>query len=758
MEVTITYEAQIPVLKLNGRFDAGGALVFDKVALTVAGPMPFWVLDLSQVTFLSSIGLRSLVTLEKKLKTREGGTILSGVTPLVLELLQVSSLDGLLRRTSTREEAIDLAVAAMDSGPAVEHEVAGCRLRVRPLPESASSVEWWAGSLAGEDDGQCLHQIGLEDLGFAFGTGFFGEISGSAQRIPDAFVSTPAFAGVRLAEADGVSDFITRGVSESVPVQVARALGIGGTPSHVVEVGGPQSFRLLDLLDGLFQIAAPKGAQPPLLGFVVLGESLAAGGGIVATGLAFDPVAATNTLDRAGHLQKSGGQIPLPSGRVAMGGAVTLSPGEQVSAGVALPDAVNARATLDTFQRVVGLTEIDLLSQAVIWLFLPDSVVSGAEKLLKVTHDGSDEWRAEWDIIARRLYSDCRSVNLTPLHGGFMSKTFRAVAYDRDGRRTLPTVVKIGPNALTAREEQANRQYVARFILNNGTTLLGGAQAGEWAGLRYNFLGVNGPESRLVWLREHYLSRPVPEVLGLFENLINRVLKPWYAQPKWEQVCLYRDHTPLRLFPTLIETAEKLLGVSADTPFFDCPELGLELPNPFHFLKHEYPKRATQSRLWYTTICHGDLNMQNVLVDERDNLYVIDFSETGPRNAVSDFARLEPVLKFEMTRLETDEDLRQLLEFEAGLTSVTRLGDPPPLHYRGDDPRVARAHAIITYLRRCADTVTLFEQDMIPYWLALLEWTYSVVCYTQLSFRQKRYAACSAALICRSIRQLEGTS
>ncbi len=755
MEITVAYEEEIPVLTMTGRFDAGGALAFDKTALTVEGKIPFWVLDLSQVSFLSSIGLRSLVTIEKNLKSREGGIILTGVTPLVLELLQVSSLDGLLRRTSTRKQAIVLAVASTSSGPAVEHEAAGCRLRIYRLPKSSSSVEWWDGSSAGESNAQRLQPIALEDLGFAFGTGLFGEISDPAQRIPEAFFSTPFFAGVRLAEADGVSDFITRGVSESVPVQVARALGIAGTPSHVVEANGPQPFRLLDLLDGLFPIANRQGAPPPILGFVVMGESPAAGGGILAIGLAIEPVGAA-PLDQASHLRNCAGQIPLPSGRLAMGGAVTLSPGEKVSAGVALSDAVNARATIDTLQRVVGLAEISLLSQAVIWLFLPDSVDSGAEKLLQVTHDGPGEWRAEWDIIARRLYSDCRSVNLTPLHGGFMSKTFRAVAYDRDGRRTLPTVVKIGPNALTAREEQANRQYVARFILNNGTTLLGGAQAGEWAGLRYNFLGVNGPESRLVWLREHYLSRPVPEVLGLFEKLISRVLKPWYAQPKWEQVCLYQDHTPLRLFPTLIETAEKVLGVSADVPSFDCPELGQELPNPFHFLKHEYPKRAAQSRLWYTTICHGDLNMQNVLVDERDNLYVIDFSETGPRNAASDFARLEPILKFEMIRLETDEDLRLLLEFEAGLTSVTRLSDPPPLHYRGDDPNVARAHAVIAYLRRCADTVTLFEQDLIPYWLALLEWTYSVVCYTQLSFRQKRYAACSAALICRSIRQLEG--
>ena len=53
--------------------------------------------------------------------------------------------------------------------------------------------------------------------------------------------------------------------------------------------------------------------------------------------------------------------------------------------------------------------------------------------------------------------------------------------------------------------------------------------------------------------------------------------------------------------------------------------------------------------LWYRAITHGDLNLRNVLVDERDNLYVIDFSETTTRNAVADFARLEPILKLELS-------------------------------------------------------------------------------------------------------------
>ena len=44
-----------------------------------------------------------------------------------------------------------------------------------------------------------------------------------------------------------------------------------------------------------------------------------------------------------------------------------------------------------------------------------------------------------------------------------------------------------------------------------------------------------------------------------------------------------------------IDVTERELGISADDPIFHCHELGLELPNPFFFLKHEYPKRAAES-------------------------------------------------------------------------------------------------------------------------------------------------------------------
>ena len=147
--------------------------------------------------------------------------------------------------------------------------------------------------------------------------------------------------------------------------------------------------------------------------------------------------------------------------------------------------------------------------------------------------------------------------------------------------------------------------------------------------------------------------------------------------------------------------------------------------------------------------------MQNILLDERQNIYIIDFSETRHRNAVSDFARLEAIVKFEMTRLNNENDLKDLIEFDLGLLEALSLDEIPPFNYKGSDPIVEKAYKVILRLRRYADKVTLFETDIVPYLLALLEWTYPVVSYGDATRLQKRFSALSAGLICRKIEELE---
>jgi len=186
-----------------------------------------------------------------------------------------------------------------------------------------------------------------------------------------------------------------------------------------------------------------------------------------------------------------------------------------------------------------------------------------------------------------------------------------------------------------------------------------------------------------VWLTDYYKKYPAEKLIPLFDRIFTDILKPWYGQPHWEHIYPYIEHSPLILFPNLFECLDQELGISADTEKIQCNELGSEIVNPFYFLKHEYPLRKEQSKLWYKTVTHGDLNMQNILLDEKENIYIIDFSETKPRNVVADFARLEPIFKIEMCSIESEEDLNKMLEFEQGLLVPTRLGQIPPFVYHG---------------------------------------------------------------------------
>ncbi|MFH0878811.1 MAG: phosphotransferase, partial [Lentisphaerota bacterium] len=253
---------------------------------------------------------------------------------------------------------------------------------------------------------------------------------------------------------------------------------------------------------------------------------------------------------------------------------------------------------------------------------------------------------------------------------------------------------------------------------------------------------------------DHYRTRPVAELDPIFERLFTKILSPWYGQARAQPVALFDDNSPLHLFTTLLDDSEKLTGFGPGPQTIPCEPLGVELPNPWRMLNTLYRERVAWTRPWFSSITHGDLNMKNILLDEKENLYVIDFSETRPRNVCSDFARLETIVKFEMIKPEDEEELARLLRFEEALLRVDQTSDMPPLVYDGTNPMVAKAHHTLCLLRRLACGFTSGRADLLPYLVALLEWTFPVPFFVQLSTLQKRFGFYSAALIARRMMEL----
>jgi anti-anti-sigma factor len=70
------------------------------------------VLDFGDVSFVSSAGLRTLINLIKRTRTRGGTVWLAAVRPPVQQVFELSGLTSLFRSTSARAEALRETAAA----------------------------------------------------------------------------------------------------------------------------------------------------------------------------------------------------------------------------------------------------------------------------------------------------------------------------------------------------------------------------------------------------------------------------------------------------------------------------------------------------------------------------------------------------------------------------------------------------------------------------------------------------------------------
>jgi anti-anti-sigma factor len=97
--VTIaTEELEGGVLRviLDGRLDIEGATALDLRMNVIAGSRKLVIVDLKRVSFLGSLGLRSLVIPARTITKRGGKIILLGPNEMVEKVLKTSGIDTLL--------------------------------------------------------------------------------------------------------------------------------------------------------------------------------------------------------------------------------------------------------------------------------------------------------------------------------------------------------------------------------------------------------------------------------------------------------------------------------------------------------------------------------------------------------------------------------------------------------------------------------------------------------------------------------------
>lgn len=90
-------ENGVVIVKLNGRLDLQGAQQIDlPLAGVTAAPTKHALIDISGVSFLASLGIRSLLATSKSISRRGGKMLLINPKPNVMEILEVSGVSSLI--------------------------------------------------------------------------------------------------------------------------------------------------------------------------------------------------------------------------------------------------------------------------------------------------------------------------------------------------------------------------------------------------------------------------------------------------------------------------------------------------------------------------------------------------------------------------------------------------------------------------------------------------------------------------------------
>lgn len=107
MKIETQEHKRVVVVTVEGRIDSATASEFEDALneFTQQGKNNI-VLDLSEVDFISSAGLRVLVTARKAVKSAGGDIVFAESSDQVLETLEIAGLDVLFEQYPDRETAI----------------------------------------------------------------------------------------------------------------------------------------------------------------------------------------------------------------------------------------------------------------------------------------------------------------------------------------------------------------------------------------------------------------------------------------------------------------------------------------------------------------------------------------------------------------------------------------------------------------------------------------------------------------------------
>ncbi len=403
---------------------------------------------------------------------------------------------------------------------------------------------------------------------------------------------------------------------------------------------------------------------------------------------------------------------------------------------------------LEQLRRILGVRVCDSVGEFAEWL-VPDgpavmlpAVATGARPRVVQESGARPIAGGDLDLLAA-LYRDSAVVELDALSGGFSgASVYRALSRDSLGHQQAPSVLKLGPRLDIAKERVAFEQ-VESILGNDAPSIRGFADLGQRAGLKFAYAAMGrGHVETFKGVYEEGASEE--RVRTIFEGVFDDILGRFFAVAQYERLPLLAYYGfESRYAGAVAQQVEEVMGLGGEQLCFPG---GYSVSNVASFYAEvldALPRASGESH--YVSYLHGDLNGANILLDSRDNVWLIDFAHAHRGHVLRDLAKLENDVLYIFTSLAADADLEQALSITRALRSVKDLGAALPGSLEDlKSPPLVRAWQTVRALRERVAVHCHEDRDPVQLSVALLRYAVHTLSFDESSPTQKRWALAAA--------------
>lgn len=412
---------------------------------------------------------------------------------------------------------------------------------------------------------------------------------------------------------------------------------------------------------------------------------------------------------------------------------------------------------LEQLQKILGVKVFASVGQFMSFLVAESVtspfVVENEQPIL--TLDGAIQRKPEDRTLVRYLFRGSRSVKGQVLDGGFSGNVVLGTdSIDLHGHQEVGHVVKIGPVESIGRERTAFEQ-IESVLGNAAPRIVDFADIGERGGLKYRYASMGS--GRSTTFQKLYMSGiPLEQVDKLLRTVFVDQLGRLYSAAQLETGNLFAYYA---FSPKWAESVQrKVDAVLERAAVEDLIEVapGEECPNPSKFYQQHLEEILSGYQdSHYSSFVHGDLNGANIIVDSRENVWLIDFFHTHRGHILKDLAKLENDLLYIFTPILNEQDLHEACRLTDHLLTVSDLGVEPAEIDRTQIRNIAIQRAFDTVRLLRAFYPPLIQADRNPLQLMIAQLRYAVhtLGFDESSAWQKKWALYTAGKLTADVLQ-----